>query len=163
LARPFSLLSLQKQKVTNQVRNKHRIENISRPTPRPTVHWALLFGRRGSYPLEETVHMKYVTTFSPYFHQSEIGQIFITIKEEETQLSGQSSPGILQLGQQPSYGTLQMPHTSPSSSIVCWSVPVSQRHVATACQCFTVTFMVVVRNQKLCEFETRAYELVWFY
>ena len=62
-------------------------------------------------------------------------------KEEEAQLSGQSSPGILQLGQQPSNGTLQMPQTSPSSSVVWCSVPVSQRHVATACQCFTVTFI----------------------
>ena len=57
-------------------------------------------------------------------------------------LSGQSSPGILHDGQQPSYGTRQIPQTSPSPSGSSGSVePVSQRHCAIACQFFIVTFI----------------------
>lgn len=125
-----------------------------RLTPRPTVHRTLLFRCGGPYPFEETVHVEYVAALSPYYHhhKKRISRTFQKNnrpkregrrrkKEEEAQLSGQSSPGILQLGQQPSNGTLQMPQTSPSSSVVWCSVPVSQRHVATACQCFTVTFI----------------------
>lgn len=56
-------------------------------------------------------------------------------------LSGQSSPGILHEGQQPSYGTRQIPHTSPSPSSSASAAPVSQRHWAIACQFFTCTFM----------------------
>lgn len=60
------------------------------------------------------------------------------------QISGQSSPGILHDGQQPSYGTRQIPQTSPSLSVSSCSVePVSQRQCATACQYFTLTFMAV--------------------
>ena len=64
-------------------------------------------------------------------------------------LSGQSSPGILHDGQQPSYGTRQIPQTSPSPSGSSGSVePVSQRHCAIACQFFTVTFMVDQRGTR---------------
>ena len=77
-------------------------------------------------------------------------------EKKKTQLSGQSSPGILQEGQHPSNDTRHIPHTSPSSSSSASplltfpdsdSLPMSQRHWATAFQCLTVTFMVGVMVQ----------------
>src|ERR1700683_4869594 len=85
--------------------------DMSQHTPCSAIHWTLLFGRCSPYPLEETVHMKYMATFPPYYHHICISCTFVPDKKAGTQLRGQSSPGILQLGQQPSYGTLQMPQT----------------------------------------------------
>lgn len=49
------------------------------------------------------------------------------------QISGQSSPGSLQSGQQPSKAILHIPHVSS------WA---SQVHEATACHCSSFTFIV---------------------
>jgi hypothetical protein len=61
-------------------------------------------------------------------------------------LRGQSSPGVLQVGQHPSNATRQIPHTSSSSSSSTCSVdsvPMSHFQCAIACQCFTFTFIMV--------------------
>lgn len=57
-------------------------------------------------------------------------------------LNGQSSPGTLQVGQHPSKGTRQIPHTSSSGSPFSSVLPVSHCHWAMACHCLTMTFMV---------------------
>jgi hypothetical protein len=57
-------------------------------------------------------------------------------------LNGQSSPGTLQVGQHPSKGTRQIPHTSSSGSPFSSILPVSHCHWAMACHCLTMTFMV---------------------
>ena len=57
-------------------------------------------------------------------------------------LNGQSSPGTLQVGQHPSKGTRQIPHTSSSGSPFSSDLPVSHCHWAMACHCLTMTFMV---------------------
>ncbi len=66
-------------------------------------------------------------------------------------LNGQSSPGTLQVGQHPSKGTRQIPHTSSSRSPLSSILPVSHCHWAMACHCLTMTFMVwfVVRETRL--------------
>ena len=71
-------------------------------------------------------------------HQSLI-QRAMAQRKTTNALSGQSSPGILHDGQHPSYGTRQIPHTSPSSSGSLF--PVFQRHCATALQCLMWTFI----------------------
>ena len=60
---------------------------------------------------------------------------------ERDSLSGQSSPGTLHDGQQPSNGTRQIPHTS-SSSAASPALPVSHCHCAIACHRRTCTFML---------------------
>jgi hypothetical protein len=57
-------------------------------------------------------------------------------------LNGQSSPGTLQVGQHPSKGTRQIPHTSSSGSPFSSVLPVSHCHWAMACHCLTMTFMM---------------------
>jgi hypothetical protein len=121
-------------------------------TPAPPVHRALLLGRGGADPLEETVHMEDVAALAPYCAR-------VSSCGEEKRggaciLSGQSSPGTLQLGQHASNATRQMPQTSPSSSS-CEAdgpgsvvVPVSQRHWATPCQCLMTTFMVIFKKKE---------------
>ena len=58
-------------------------------------------------------------------------------------LNGQSSPGTLQVGQHPSKGTRQIPHTSSSGSPFSSVLPVSHCHWAMACHRLTMTFMVL--------------------
>jgi hypothetical protein len=62
-------------------------------------------------------------------------------------LSGQSSPGTLQVGQHPSKGTRHIPHTSSSGSPFSSVLPVSHCHWAIACHCLTMTFMVVRKTR----------------
>lgn len=57
-----------------------------------------------------------------------------TLLKIEDVLSGHSSPGYLQFGQQPSKSIRQIPQTSSSG--------ISQRQVATACHSLILTFMV---------------------
>lgn len=64
-------------------------------------------------------------------------------------LNGQSSPGTLQVGQHPSKGTRQIPHTSSSGSPFSSVLPVSHCHWAMACHFLTMTFMVWVRETRL--------------
>lgn len=86
------------------------------------------------------MHVKYMGTFSPNCRHPISPS---ALQQEVTHsLKGQSSPGILQVGQHPSKGTRQIPQTSPSlSSLFGSDFPVSHRHCATACQCLMVTFM----------------------
>lgn len=86
------------------------------------------------------MHVENMCTLSPNY-QDKLDRWFRMKHRWQCVLNGQSSPGILQVGQQPSYGTRQMPHTSPSLSSSTSSLPVSQRHCAMACQRFTVTFI----------------------
>lgn len=86
------------------------------------------------------MHVENMCTLSPNY-QNKLDRWFKMKHRWQCVLNGQSSPGILQVGQQPSYGTRQMPHTSPSLSSSTSSLPVSQRHCAMACQRFTVTFI----------------------
>jgi hypothetical protein len=65
-------------------------------------------------------------------------------------LNGQSSPGTLQVGQHPSKGTRQIPHTSSSGSPFSSVLPVSHCHWAMACHFLTMTFMVWVRDAFVC-------------
>ena len=64
-------------------------------------------------------------------------------------LSGQSSPGTLHDGQQPSNGTRQIPHTS-SSSAASPALPVSHCHCAIACHRRTCTFMLACACACVC-------------
>lgn len=74
-------------------------------------------------------------------HRESVGQWTRKNRRRGHILSGQSSPGILHEGQQPSNGTRQIPQTSPSPSSSGSWVPVSQRHWAIACHFLMLTFI----------------------
>ena len=85
---------------------KIRDERAGR-TPCSPIHRTLLFRRGGINPFEETVHVEDVPAFSPYYKRNDAFSKVIwgrewRVREGGDVLSGLSSPGILQAGQQPS-------------------------------------------------------------
>jgi hypothetical protein len=48
----------------NRIRER-RVSNLSIRTPCSAVHWTLLFRRNRSDPFKQTMHMKYMSAFSP--------------------------------------------------------------------------------------------------
>jgi hypothetical protein len=57
--------------------------NIYQHTPCPPVHWTLLFRRCSPYPLKQTVHVKYMTTFPPNCRQRYVSH-FLTSKSKDS-------------------------------------------------------------------------------
>ena len=62
-----------------QVRHKQALQpgHIKWHTPCSPVHWTLLFRCHSPYPLEQTVHIKYMIAFLPNCHQRYVSQ-FLT-------------------------------------------------------------------------------------
>jgi hypothetical protein len=96
--------------------------------------------------------MKDMATLPPYFQSQRIvrhgARWFGTTRDA---LNGQSSPGTLQVGQQPSKGMRQIPHTSSSGSPFSSVLPVSHCHWAMACHCLTMTFMRGFEDAFVCK------------
>jgi len=87
--------------------------------------------------------MKDMATLSPYSQSQRMSAAAGgCVCSKRDLLNGQSSPGTLQVGQHPSKGTRQIPHTSSSGSPFSSVLPVSHCHWAMACHCLTMTFMV---------------------
>ena len=126
-----------------------KLFEVKKRTPFSAVHWTLLFRCRRSDPFEQAMHMEHMGAFSPDCQNGLRVMCYIDFCDiQKNVLNGQSSPGILQDGQHPSYGTRQIPQTSPSLSSSCSGLPVSQRHCATACHRLTITFMCIFWHSK---------------
>lgn len=135
-ARQDAMLFSAPQSLSKKSRMREKLEARvdkkfkTKRTPCSAVHWTLLFRCSRSYPFKQTMHMKYMSAFSPNWQKrvSIISFACNCLKWILNVLNGQSSPGILQDGQHPSNGTRQIPQTSPSLSSSCSGLPVSQRH-----------------------------------